>query len=277
MERKINKVFFSGGELMDDLKVKGRIFDIQRYSVHDGPGIRTVVFLKGCFLRCKWCCNPESQSYDVQTMKVAAKDRIIGKDITVEEVLDEVLKDRNYYFKSGGGITLSGGEVLFQPDFTTSLLKIFKENGLHTAIESTAFAKFETIQRVLPYLDLYLMDIKHMDDIKHKAYTGQSNKIILENARRIADSGMHLIIRVPVIPGFNDTEIEIRQIAEFTESLGTVHELHLLPYHRLGQDKYEGLGMDYALKGIEPFTEESMQNLLQVVSHTTKLRCQIGG
>lgn len=262
---------------MDDLKVTGRIFDIQRYSVHDGPGIRTVVFLKGCFLRCKWCCNPESQSYDVQTMKVADKDRIIGKDITVEEVLDEVLKDRNYYFKSGGGITLSGGEVLFQPDFTTSLLKILKENGLHTAIESTAFAKFETIQRVLPYLDLYLMDIKHMDDIKHKAYTGQSNKIILENARRIADSGMHLIIRVPVIPGFNDTEIEIRQIAEFTQSLGTVHELHLLPYHRLGQDKYEGLGMDYTLKGIEPFTEESMQNLLQVVSRTTKLRCQIGG
>lgn len=262
---------------MDDLKVTGRIFDIQRYSVHDGPGIRTVVFLKGCFLRCQWCCNPESQSYDIQKMRVIGKDKWIGKDVTVEEVLDEVLKDRSYYFKSGGGVTLSGGEVLFQPDFTVALLKTFKENGLHTAIESTAFAQFETIQRVLPYLDLYLMDIKHVDEAKHQAYTGQSNKVILENARRIADSGMHLIIRVPVIPGFNDTEEEIGAIAKFTESLGMVHELHLLPYHRLGQDKYEGIGRDYTLKGIEPLGEERMEKLLEAVSQGSKLHIQIGG
>lgn len=260
---------------MDD--IKGRIFDIQRYSVHDGPGIRTVVFLKGCFLRCKWCCNPESQSYDIQTMSVSGKDKIIGKDVTVEEVLDEVLKDRNYYYRSGGGVTLSGGEVLFQADFTVALLKIFKKNGLHTAIESTGFAEFETIQRIFPYLDMYLMDIKHIDEVKHRIYTGQSNQIILENARRIADSGMQLIIRVPVIPGFNETEEEIRQIAEFTQSLGTVHELHLLPYHRLGQDKYEKLGRNYDLKGIEPLTEEHMQKLLHVVSAIPNLKCQIGG
>lgn len=268
---------FNGGKKMDNLKMKGRIFDIQRYSIHDGPGIRTVVFLKGCFLRCKWCCNPESQSYDIQTMRVVGKDKIIGRDVTVEEVLDEVLKDRSYYFRSGGGITLSGGEVLFQPDFTRSLLKACKENGLHTAIESTSFANFEIIQSILPYIDLYLMDIKHVDDIKHKAHTGQSNKMILENAKRIADSGMHLVIRVPVIPGFNDTEKEIRGIADFTQSLGTVHELHLLPYHRLGQDKYEGLDRDYTLKGIEPLAEEKLQNLLQVVSDIPNLRCQIGG
>ena len=263
--------------MMDDLKVRGRIFDIQRYSVHDGPGIRTVVFLKGCPLRCKWCCNPESQSYDIQLMKVAGKDKLIGRDVTVEEVLDEVLKDRSYYVRSNGGITLSGGEVLFQPDFTAALLKTFKENGLHTAIESTAFAKFNAIQRILPYLDLYLMDIKHVEDIKHKAYTGQSNQMILENAKRIADSGMHLIIRVPVVPGFNDTIEEIRAIARFTESLGTVHELHLLPYHRLGQDKYAGMGRDYDLEGIEPLTEDYMQKLLDVVKNTSKLQCQIGG
>ena len=260
---------------MDD--IKGRIFDIQRYSVHDGPGIRTVVFLKGCFLRCKWCCNPDSQSYDIQTMNVDGKDKVIGKDVTVEEVLEEVLKDRNYYYRSGGGVTLSGGEVLFQADFTVALLKTFKKNGLHTAIESAGFSEFETIQRIFPYLDLYLMDIKHIDDVKHRTYTGQSNKIILENARRIADSGMQLIIRVPVIPGFNETEEEIRQIAEFTQSLGTVHELHLLPYHRLGQDKYEKLGRNYELKGIEPLAEEYMQKLLHVVSDIPSLRCQIGG
>lgn len=269
--------FLVEGRIVDDLKVRGRIFDIQRYSVHDGPGIRTVVFLKGCFFRCKWCCNPESQSYDIQNMKIAGKNKVIGRDVTVEEVLDEVLKDRSYYFKSGGGITLSGGEILFQPDFTVALLKTFKENGLHTAVESTAFAKFETIQKILPHLDLYLMDIKHIDDSKHKAYTGGSNQLILENAKRIADSGMHLIIRVPVIPGFNDTEEEIKQIAEFTQSLGTVHELHLLPYHRLGQDKYEGIGREYALKGIEPLKEDYMEKLLQVVKGMHGLRCQIGG
>lgn len=260
---------------MDD--IKGRIFDIQRYSVHDGPGIRTVIFLKGCFFRCKWCCNPESQSYDIETMNVAGKNKIIGKDVTVEEVLEEVLKDRNYYARSGGGVTLSGGEVLFQADFTIALLKAFKENGLHTAIESTGYSKFETIQKLLPYLDLYLMDIKHMDGEKHKAYTGQSNEIILENARHIADSGMQVIIRVPVIPGFNETEEEIRKIAEFVHSLGTVHELHLLPYHRLGQDKYEGLGRSYELQGIEPLAEENMQSLLKVVSDIPNLKCQIGG
>lgn len=257
--------------------IKGRIFDIQRYSVHDGPGIRTVVFLKGCFLRCKWCCNPESQSYDIQIMKSDGKDKLIGKDVTVEEVLEEVLKDRNYYYRSGGGVTLSGGEVLFQADFTVALLKAFKKNGLHTAIESTGFSEFETIQKMFPYLDMYLMDIKHIDETKHRIYTGQSNKVILENARRIADSGMQLIIRVPVIPGFNETEEEIRQIADFTQSLGTVHELHLLPYHRLGQDKYEKLGCNYDLKGIEPLAEEHMQKLLHVVSDMPSLRCQIGG
>ena len=257
--------------------IKGRIFDIQRYSVHDRPGIRTVIFLKGCFFACKWCCNPESQSYDIQTMKVAGKDKRIGRDVTVEEVLEEVLKDRNYYARSGGGVTLSGGEVLFQSDFTLALLKAFKENGLHTAIESTGYSKYENIQKLLPYLDLYLMDIKHMDAEKHKIYTGQSNHIILENARHIADSGVKLIIRVPVIPGFNQTEEEIRKIAEFVYSLGTVHELHLLPYHRLGQDKYEGLGRSYDLKGIEPLAEENMQNLLQVVREMPNIRCQIGG
>ncbi|PHV70268.1 glycyl-radical activating family protein [Sporanaerobium hydrogeniformans] len=262
---------------MESLKVKGRIFDIQRYSVHDGPGIRTVVFLKGCFLRCKWCCNPESQNFNSEVMKVAGKDKVIGRDVTVEEVLEAVLRDRSYYFKSGGGVTLSGGEVLFQPDFTVALLKTFKENGLHTAIESSSFAKFETIERLLPYLDLYLMDIKHMDSAKHKAYTSQPNERILENAKHIAASGTSLIIRVPVIPGFNDTEEEIKAIASFTESLGTVEEIHLLPYHRLGQDKYEGLGRGYDLMGIEPLKEEDMEKLKQVVVRNTRLKCQIGG
>ena len=134
---------------MDKYDVKGRIFDIQKFSVHDGPGIRTIVFLKGCALRCKWCCNPESQSFEIQNMTLGGKTKVVGRDVTVREVIDEVLKDRIYFRRSGGGLTLSGGESLLQADFAAALLAAAKENGLTTAIESTGFAQFSTIQKVL--------------------------------------------------------------------------------------------------------------------------------
>lgn len=258
------------------LQVKGRIFDVQRFSIHDGPGIRTIVFLKGCVLRCRWCCNPESQEYGIQEMLQNGKKVIIGRDVTVAEMLAEIEKDRAYYRRSGGGVTLSGGESLCQPEFGSALLHACKENGINTAMESTAFAKYETIQQFLPYLDLYLLDIKHMNSEKHQAYTTRPNELILENARRLAKDAKELIIRVPVIPTFNDTPEEIRAIAEFTASLGTVKELHLLPYHRLGQDKYTGLGRDYTLRDLTPPTAEHMEKLLQVVE-SVGLKTQVGG
>lgn len=260
----------------DFLKVKGRIFDIQRYSIHDGPGIRTIVFLKGCALRCKWCCNPESQSFDTEIMKVKGKDKVIGREVTVEEVMEEVMKDIHYYIRSKGGLTLSGGECLLQPEFAVALLKAAKAKGLHTAIESTAIAKFDIIEKFLPYLDLFLMDIKHLDTNKHKQFTSQPNERILENAMRIAMSGQHLIIRVPVVPTFNDTPSEIRAIAEYAKVLHGVEEIHLLPYHRLGSDKYSGLNREYELKHIELPTNEHMQ-LLKEEAQKSGLKVQIGG
>ena len=272
---------------MDYLDTKGRIFDVQKYSVHDGPGIRTIVFLKGCVLRCRWCCNPESQEYRIQNMKVLGEDKVIGRDVTVREMIEEVEKDRAYYYRSGGGITLSGGECMCQADFSRDLLRAAKERGINTAVESMACAPWEKIEQVLPYLDVYLMDIKHMDQEKHKEFTGRANGLMLENARRVALYGKtRLVIRVPVIPTFNDSVEEIRcenifccvdfKFCPFQGSF-FVYKIHLLPYHRLGQDKYEGLGRPYLMEGILPPTAEHMQMLKNAVHAVCSLDCQIGG
>ena len=257
-------------------QTKGRIFNIQKFSIHDGPGIRTIVFLKGCLLRCRWCCNPESQGFGIQTMMENGKPKVVGRDVTVDEVMEEIVKDMPYYRRSGGGVTLSGGESLLQPEFAAALLRACPDYGLHTAIESTACAKWESVEQLLPYLDLYLMDIKHMDSAKHKAFTGQPNERILENARKVAQSHTELIIRTPVIPTFNDTKEEIAGIAAFAKSLPGVRQMHILPYHRLGQDKYTGLGRTYEMAHIEPPSQEHMEELLAAVN-AAGLKGQIGG
>lgn len=261
---------------MEAYNGKGRIFNIQRFSIHDGPGIRTIVFFKGCYMRCAWCCNPESQQWQIQTLVEGGKEKTVGKDVTVDEIMPEILADMPYYRRSGGGVTLSGGEVLGQADFARELLKACKEAGLHTAIETAASTSYDKIEKLLPYLDLVLMDIKHMDPEKHKDFTGVDNAIILENAKKLAASGVELIIRTPVIPGVNNTPEQIRAISRFAKSLGSVKEHHLLPYHRLGQDKYAGLGRNYALKGVLPPEKEEMQYLLSVAEESG-LKCQIGG
>ncbi len=258
------------------LSVTGRIFDIQRFSTHDGSGIRTLVFLKGCPLRCRWCCNPESQSYEIQQMTLGGNTKTVGRDVTVGEVLKEVLRDRLYYRRSGGGVTLSGGESLTQPDFAVALLTVCQENGVHTAIETTGFASPETIERYLPVLDCVLMDIKHMDSEKHQQFTTRPNDRILQNARLIAEKAKRLIIRVPVIPTFNDTEAEIGAIASFAASLPNVTEIHLLPYHRMGTDKYTGLGREYTMSHITPPTAEHME-LLRQKAESYGLKALIGG
>ena len=228
-------------------------------------------------MRCAWCCNPESQEYKIQTLVENGKEKTVGQDITVGELMPELLADKPFYRRSGGGVTLSGGEILAQPEFARDLLCACKEAGLHTAVESTANAPFDKIEAILPYLDMYLMDIKHMDSAKHKQYTGVDNGLILQNAKRISQSGQtELIIRTPVVPTFNDTAEEIRAISKFAASLDGVRQHHLLPYHRLGQDKYTGLGRSYSLKDVQPPTQEKMQFLLSVAEESGLL-CQIGG
>ncbi|HAL63469.1 MAG TPA: glycyl-radical enzyme activating protein [Clostridiales bacterium] len=259
-----------------DLDKVGRIFNIQRFSVHDGPGIRTIVFLKGCAFRCRWCCNPESQSFEIQTMNVDGKVKTEGQDITVKEVMDVVLKDRPYYNRSGGGLTLSGGESLLQPEFAVALLRTAKNSGINTAMESTGFASFDVIERFLPHLDLYLMDIKHLNSRKHEEFIGRPNELVLENAKKIAKYAKKLIIRVPVIPTFNDTKEEILDISKFAASLENVNEIHLLPYHRLGADKYKWLGREYLMGDVLPPNADKM-NELKAIAESTGLKCQIGG
>ncbi len=258
------------------LKVRGRIFDIQRFSTHDGPGVRTIVFLKGCPLRCRWCCNPESQSYEIQQMNQKGKLKVIGYDTSVEEVMEEVLRDMPYYRRSGGGLTLSGGECLWQPDFAVALLEAAHLSGINTAIETTGFAEWEVIEKFLPHIDTVLMDIKHINSEKHKEFTTRPNEPILKNARLIAERAKRLIIRVPVIPSFNDTKEEIAQIAQFTKALPNVNEIHLLPYHRMGKDKYDGLSRPYLMEDIPSPANEKMQELLAVCK-SYGLTAHLGG
>lgn len=260
---------------MSYLDTKGRIFDIQRFSVHDGPGVRTIVFLKGCYLRCKWCCNPESQNFEIEQMNRGGKIQTVGEDKTVREIMETVERDRVYYRRSGGGLTLSGGESLVQHEFAAALLRAAKETGINTAIESTACAEYSRIEAILPYLDTYLMDIKHINSDKHREFTGRSNKLILENAKKLANEKCNLIVRVPVIPTFNDTPQEIYDIAAFARSIG-VKEIHLLPYHRLGTDKYTALGREYLMGHIDLIPKEKIATLQNVAS-SVGLICKIGG
>lgn len=256
--------------------VRGRIFDIQRFSTHDGPGVRTIVFIKGCPLRCRWCCNPESQSYEVQQMNRNGKMKTVGYDVSVGEVMEEVLRDMPYYRRSNGGLTLSGGECLWQPDFSVALLKSAHQSGINTAIETTGFADWDVVERVIPYVDTVLMDIKHINSAKHKEFTTRPNELILKNAPLIAEKAKKLIIRVPVIPGFNDTAEEIGEIARFAISLPDVNEIHLLPYHRMGKDKYDGLSRPYLMGDVPSPTREKMAELLAVCK-SYGLTAHLGG
>ena len=211
-------------------------------------------------------------------MIVHGKEKVIGQDVTVREVMETVVKDRPYYRRSGGGLTLSGGESLMQPEFASALLKAAKESGINTALESTACAPFENVSKLLPWLDTYLLDIKHMNSDKHREFTGKTNRLILENAEKIARSGtVELVVRVPVIPGFNDTREEIEEIAAFARRLWGVRKMHLLPYHRLGQDKYIGLGRTYELEGVLPPAGDHMEMLRKAAEEKAGIVCQIGG
>ena len=307
------------------LNLTAPVFNVQTYSIHDGPGIRVTVFLKGCPLRCLWCANPESNSAMPQLMIYASKctgcgacvsacpkkaisietrdgkyiavtDRalctdcgscvdicpagareIAGKLMTVEEVLTKVQKDRIFIDASGGGMTISGGECLVHPVFTSVLLRAAKEEGLHTAVESSCYAKREIIDQVFPDVDLALIDIKQMDPALHKEYTGVTNELILENIKHIHnDLNVETMISIPTIPDYNDSRENISATAAFiANELGTDVKVRLLPYHRLGESKNESLGKQMNFS-IEIPSDEHMQELKALVE-SYGLSAQIGG
>lgn len=308
--------------------IKAPVFNIQTYCIHDGPGIRTTVFLKGCPLRCLWCSNPESNEFYPQLMTYSSKctacgrclpacpnqaisvffpknpedkpyavtDRtlctncgkcidacpseareIAGKDMTVEEVIEEVLKDKLFLTTSGGGMTISGGEALAHADFSAALFQATHENGLHTAIETCSFASRNVIDKVFPHVDLGLLDIKHMNSDIHKKLTGVPNEQILDNIKHVHnDLHIPVIIRIPTIPGYNADEANIAATAQFVrDELGTDVAIHLLPYHQLGESKTESLG-ESVFDTIPVPDNDFMENLKQIVE-SYGLKAQIGG
>ena len=247
------------------MKFIGRIFDIQRFSLHDGPGIRTSVFMKGCPLRCAWCHNPEGLSYakqprflkeecigcgscsnqhTVNNAKLCPTNALqaVGKDVSAVELLSEILKDRDFY-ASDGGVTFSGGECLLQSEFVTEMLKLAKAEGISTAVDTSGAVEWSNIEATLAYTDVYLYDVKCITPEIHKKFTGSDNLLILENLKKLGESEARIWIRVPVIPDFNDNTEEIRKIAKSLQNVRGIDKVTLMPYHTLGKNKYESLGM----------------------------------
>ena len=254
--------------------MKALIFDIQRGSYVDGPGIRTTVFFKGCNLQCKWCHNPESQSKNKQILFYRDKctgcgkckyvcpyhfeqcdfcgkcalycpqdaRKICGKEYTVEEVLSEILKDKAYYGESGG-VTFSGGECMLQIDFLKAILEKCKENGVHTAVDTAGNVPWEYFEKILPYTDLFLYDVKCFSEDLHKEGTGVSNRLILENLQKLSENKAEIIVRIPVIPEFNGNDYEMQKIADYLKDL-RIKKVELLPYHAMGEHKWAALGKE---------------------------------
>lgn len=225
------------------------VLRIEKSSIYDGEGLRTVVFLKGCPLNCLWCSTPESQSQEIE----AGADKTYGRIMSVKKVIAEVEKDKVFYFHSGGGMTLSGGEPLTQPEFCAALLKECKLQGINTAMESCLFAPFEDLEKLLPYLDALYVDLKFVDSQKHQKYCGHDNHGILNNIRRVTEKfkSLPVIVRIPVIPGINDSDEDLIAAAEFCSELKFITAVEFLPYHRLGIQTYQKLGRPYALADLE--------------------------
>ncbi|MGA2622860.1 MAG: glycyl-radical enzyme activating protein [Bacteroidota bacterium] len=298
----------------------GTIFNIQRFSVNDGPGIRTTVFLKGCPLHCVWCHNPESISPEKELMLhgdrcircgdcvavceqhavrpddggfVTDREKCIqcgrclevcyaearvlmGKEVTADEVMTEIVKDTVFFDQSSGGATFSGGEPLLQHQFLISLLEACKGKSIHTAVDTSGYTSTDILREVSRFVDLFLYDVKTLDEAVHQTFTGISNLRILDNLRLLIDWGKNVIVRVPIIPGINDNSEELRRIGVFVGSLKNIQEIHLLPYHRSGTEKYRRLGREYPLGEVQ---QPSPENLTMIASELRQFvpRVIVGG
>lgn len=239
---------------------KTKVFNIQHYSLHDGPGIRTTVFLKGCPLRCRWCCNPESQEFEKDVDQIEQL-----KTMSIDEIIREVEKDEVFYRYGGGGLTISGGEPLAQGTFLIELLKEARKHYLSTAIETSGYGQKDILLEAAEYLDTVYFDVKSLNTEKHLEWTGVSNDIILDNLQDLVKTygpKLNIIVRTPVIPGFNDSEEDIKKIKHFLTSIGQKN-YELLRYHKYGRGKYEKLGREYLMG--EEMLEDTKWNLLQKI------------
>lgn len=257
----------------------GTIFDIKKFALHDGPGIRTTVFLKGCPLRCWWCHNPEShklepekiyhqmvgqsQNRKITDNKDSMVEEIIGKRVSVKEVITELEKDIIFYDESGGGVTFSGGEPLMQIDFLQELLSECKEREIRTALDTSGYASKKIIQQIIDKVDLFLYDLKIMEDKEHQYYTGVSNKQIVDNLAFLSENRKEIIIRIPIIPTITATKDNIKQLGEFISSLPSVPPVDLLPFHQTAEKKYQQLGLPNKVKKLSAPSKEEMKQVQQ--------------
>ena len=296
------------------------VFDIKKFAIHDGPGIRTTVFLKGCPLKCVWCHNPESQKMETEISFMPDKcigcgwcfeacpqhchrmennqhifDRtsciscgkcaekcyaqaieIIGREMTVKEVIDEVMKDKAFYDNSGGGMTISGGEPMMQFEFTKALLEAAKKNGLHTCLDTCGFAPFEKYKQIMPYVDIFLYDLKETDNAKHKEYTGVPLDKIMDNLKKLDSAGAKTILRCPIAPSLNDREEHFVKIAKTAESLKNVICINIQPYHPLGVSKNTRIGKESLHKDINFASDELIGAYLETIQKHTSVKVEKG-
>jgi pyruvate formate lyase activating enzyme len=289
--------------------IRGTVFDIRKYSIHDGPGIRTTVFFKGCPLNCWWCHNPESQAkkpeilfrqprcIQCDTCLVVCQEgaisriegvtlidpekctlcgdclencyaqalEIAGRSMTVDEVLAEIEQDIIFYDQSGGGATFSGGEPLLQHDFLKGLLQACAARGIHTVLDTCGYAPWKALDDLREFVGVFLYDLKLIDEAQHRHYTGVPNRLILKNLQRLSDLGQSIIVRIPVIPGMNDQEDNLRQMGKFLSGLSSPERIDLLPYHTVGLSKYISMQKQYRLNEVQTPSEERMAELAEIL------------
>ncbi|MEG6511700.1 trans-4-hydroxy-L-proline dehydratase activase [Desulforamulus ruminis] len=298
---------------------KARIFNIQKFCIHDGPGIRTTVFFKGCPLSCLWCHNPESQNFSKEIFyhpekcvqcgqcltkckqgaverqgEILTQDRrkcvacgectdfcshnareIAGREYSLDELLAEIEKDRPFYEQSKGGVTLSGGEALCQIDFVADLVKACQKRGISVAVDTCGQVPFSSFERILDFVDIFLYDIKIMDPVLHEKYAGQSNRLILENLRRLVERGARVYLRLPLIEGVNTQDDNIREVIAFIKGMN-LPLIHLLPYHDMGKSKYLRLNREYPGPLLKRPSDERLEQIKSLFE-ASQFKVKIGG
>ncbi len=257
---------------MTNRSTKGIVFDLKKFAVHDGPGIRTTVFFKGCPLNCTWCHNPESKKSEVETLITTNRRRcldlsysetkeVLGREVTVNDLMSEIKKDIPYYDESGGGVTFSGGEPMMQVDFLFELLQACKEEELHTSVDTSGYCSYDLFEKVNGFVDLYLYDLKIINEEKHRMHTGVSNKNILSNLKNLTEDKKKVFVRIPIVPNITDTEKNIADSIDFLQKLNNIKNVDLLPFHKMGSNKFQKLDIPDFHKHTESPPEERMNEL----------------